>query len=81
MVEQLPVKELVPGSSPGRGANTRAPSGAFCLLREESSGRAFGQDSKTLRDYFHAGAMKISARCTDPVRIEFLVTNEFSLEN
>lgn len=29
MVEQLPVKELVPGSSPGRGANERTPLGVF----------------------------------------------------
>ncbi len=35
MVEQLPVKELVPGSSPGRGAKKKAPehvSGVFLFL-------------------------------------------------
>jgi hypothetical protein len=34
MVEQLPVKELVPGSSPGRGAREKAPLGAFSVVRE-----------------------------------------------
>ncbi len=34
MVEQLPVKELVPGSSPGRGAKLDTRKGVLMLLRE-----------------------------------------------
>ena len=62
MVEQLPVKELVPGSSPGRGAKfEKSPVGDFFVLL--FSGRTRRPEKISWEDVFEAGSRVAQRTC------------------
>jgi hypothetical protein len=70
MVEQLPVKELVPGSSPGRGA--RRANDCNPIARENTASQSNGRWSPGgidevgyLSCYFALDFLRESAHCTD----------------